>query len=513
MPPILDLTNRFPSTSVRKEDERNMRRIALLAAACIATAWPPALTRAEHPSPTASLARLLDKLPHASAKCSALIVDLDSGKTVYSRNAADLLIPASNQKLLVQAAAVDAATDDWAFVTRIGIRDSDLFIVGDGDPGFGDPNIAQAKGENPATVLDRWANALRSAGHSRIAGDLVVDVSIFDDQFVHPDWEKSDLVKWYGAPVGGLNFNDNCVEITAWPGASGAAAVWSVFPPCSLIKLTNKCVSKPGAKNATPVVGRHPGTWDFVLSGQVAKRGTLQSISIPEPNHFAATVIREHLAAKGITVNGRLRFDRLRRHGHELPSDCRVIAEHRTPLADVLARIGHDSQNLFAEAMMKRLGYAWSIQNGASQPIGSWPTGRQAILATLERAGCDIKRMTVADGSGLSRTNRASAQDFVNLLQFMHRHPRRQQFINSMGGNRTGGALVKRFRDIDGDVYAKTGYMSGVRSLSGYVRTNDDHWYAFSIIFNSFPGQSTPYFQIQEKVCKVLAGTARNRPS
>jgi D-alanyl-D-alanine carboxypeptidase/D-alanyl-D-alanine-endopeptidase (penicillin-binding protein 4) len=277
--------------------------------------------------------------------------------------------------------------------------------------------------------------------------------------------------------------------------------------------LTNKCISKPGAKSATPVIARHPGTFDFVLSGQVAKRGTLQSISIPQPNLFAATAIREHLAAKGVTVAGRLRFERLRRGGHELASECRVIAEHRTPLADVLARIGHDSQNLFAKAMMKRLGYEGSMQRGASNSVGSWQTGRQAILGTLSRAGCDTIRMVVADGSGLARTNRASAQDFVSLLQYMHSHPRRQQFINSLGGNRTGGALVKRFSNIAGDVFAKTGYMSGVRSLSGYVRTTDDHWYAFSIIFNGFPGQSTPYFQIQEKVCKALADTARNGPS
>ena len=461
---------------------------------------------------TAELRQVLSHLPDRHVTCGAMIVDLQTGKTVYSRSPEASLVPASNEKLLVMAAAIEMLSPDAVFRTILAVRGDDLVIIGGGDPALGDERLAEARGEVPLAFLDRWARALQAAGRDSMTGDVVVDATVFDDHFAHPEWEPADLVKWYGAPVGGLNLCGNCVELTVWPDPGGdSAARWSLLPPCSAVEVINRCRSTPGAKKSVPVVGRKPGTFELVLSGKVGRRAKLQSVAIPDPLLFAATAIREGLEARGVTVAGGLRFERVLLRGGHLPADCVIIVEESTPLADVLRRVGVNSQNMFAEALMKRLGYEWARScggdpaDGTGRAVGSWPTGRQALNGFLTRTGCDPAMMVISDASGLSRANRVSAADFVRVLRYMYAHPRRELFVSSLAGNRTGGTLRKRMQNLAGDVCAKTGYMRGIRTLSGYVVTRDGRWYAFSVLFNGFKGSSAPYNKLHDRVCEVLS--------
>lgn len=469
---------------------------------------PMAVADANRDTVDRRIAKLLDHLPHTRTQISAMVVDADSGAVLYQRNADDVLIPASNQKLLVLAAAADYLADhDAAYVTRLAVRGDDLIIIGDGDPGLGDRSLAESRGQQPLDFVAAWAAAAKQNGLAT-ANNLIVDASVLDQQFVHPDWEQSDLLKWYGAPIGGLNLNDNCVEITVWPDSrAGADAIWSLFPACPLAKVENRCKSAPGGsrKNNEPVIGRRLDAFELALSGTVSERGTLQSIPVPQPNLFAASAIRAELARLGVTVRGDIRFERVADEQGRLPDSVRVIAEVRTPLTDVMARIGHDSQNMFAESLAKRLGYEHDLSHFANQPIGSWDSARRAMTETLTRAGVDVSRVRIADASGLSRENRLSASDMIALLRFMLHHPKRDLFLESLAGNETGGRLQSIFSSVDGEIFAKTGYMRGIRSLSGLVRSAGGRWYAFSIIFNGFSGPSTPYFQIQQDVARMLA--------
>lgn len=479
-----------------------MPTILALAAAALAC-WGP-VARAD--APGEAIDRLLHNLPDKRATCAALVVDLATGESVYARAENRKLLPASNQKLLVMACAVHMFDESGAYRTQLARHGDDLVLVGDGDPGLGDRTLAEHHNIEPTRFIDDWASALTRQGHTSIAGDLVVDASILDQQFVHPSWEAADLLKWYGAPVGGLNFNDNCVELTVWPGRRpGTDAVWSAYPPCSLMTVTNRCKSAVQADREVPLVTRRAESFEMVLSGRVSRRSTLQSISVPNPNRFAATAIREQLAAKGIEIAGRLRFETVRTPDGKLPTDFVPVAEHVTPLPDVLQRVGIDSQNMFAEALLKRLGYEWAKQQADGRATGSWANGQRAIGEMLQHAGCDPSSIAVVDGSGLSRDNRITATALVRVLSYMFQHPRRDMFVQSLAGNRTGGRLRNRLADVKGDVYAKTGYMRGVRTLSGYVKTPDDRWYAFSVLFNGFRGSSGPFNKIHTRICRILA--------
>lgn len=494
-------------------DSRLKRRFSKsLCLAWLAAVAPAAAEPAARPNDALAteLDRLLGHLPQASAVCSAVVKDLATGAVLYELNADRPLIPASNAKLFALAAAIDELGSDFAFRTVVARRGRDLIIFGDGDPALGDPRLCEADGEPITAVFARWAAALAKTGRTTIEGDLIIDESIFDGQHYHPQWDRADLNKWYGAPVGALNFHDNCIDVTVWPAAEpGQPALWNVAPPTTIVKIVNQCKSG-GRGNA--VIARPDFTFEYKLNGNCSRRGTLQSVPVPDPGEFFASALQHALRANGVTVQGRIRRERVRTADGHVPADCDVVATQVTPLPIVTSRIGKNSQNLFAECLLKRLGYEWSKRQGQARPVGSWETGRSAVEAFLARAGASTEGLVISDASGLSRANRASAADFVRVLAYMHRRPGWEAFYDSLSVGGRDGSLRKRMTDISGSVHAKTGYVRGVRTLSGYVETRGGRLLCFSVLFNGIRGRTAPYNKIHDDVCRLLAAWEGQAP-
>lgn len=471
--------------------------------AALALLADPAAAAGE--SPPAALHRLLTRLPQANAVCGARVLDLVSGQVWSDVNADEPLLPASNAKVVVLAAAVDQLGPGFTFRTVLAVRGEDLVLIGDGDPALGDEKIAEARGQEQ-DVFRIWAERLTDLGVTSVPGDLILDETVFDDRWVHPTWEAGDLKKWYAAPVGGLNYNDNCVDVTIWPAETpGAPVLWASIPRADVIQLDNRCLS--GGKG-TPIIDRPKPTFEFVVKGRCNKRWKFPAVAVPDPGLLAGSALRTALAERGISIAGRIRRQRVRRPDGSLPADCRVLTEHTTPLAAVLARTGRDSQNLFAECLMKRLGYEWARRQGRPHPQGTWHTGRQALAELLARAGAGGGATALVDASGLSRENRATAADLVAVLAYMYRHSQRELFVNSLSEAGDNGSLRRRLQGLEGSVYAKTGYIRGVRTLSGYAVTPEGRWRAFSVLFNGFKGGSAPFNSLHDEVCRVLASDA-----
>ncbi len=447
--------------------------------------------------------RLLANLPDPAVACSARIVDLDSGQALAAVGSTVPLLPASTAKVFVLAAAIDVLGPDFAFRTVLVRRGPDLVLIGDGDPALGDLKVAEARGVSQDAALGHWAQALLSQGVTTIAGDLVIDDSLFDGAFIHPDWEPGDVKKWFAAPVGALNYNGNCIDVTIEPAAEAGAPVrWETVPRTDLIEVVNRC--KSGGKG-TPLIDRPQADFRFVISGRCPKRWPFPPVPVADPGLLAGGALRTALADHGIAIVGQIRRERVRTAGGQLPPECQVVGEWVTPLPLVLARAGKDSQNMFAECLLKRLGYEWSRRQGHADPQGTWATGRSAVEEFLVRAGADPNRVTLADGSGLSRSNRCSADDLVAVLAYMYRHPQRDLYCNSLSSAGSDGTLRKRLTGLPGQVYAKTGYLSGTRTLSGYAVTPQGRWRAFAVLFNGFKGGAAPYNTIHDEICRMLA--------
>ncbi len=458
------------------------------------------------PQLQADLRSALAKLPHPSATVGACVIDLASDRLVFAQNADAPMTPASAMKLFAMTAALAELGPQFAFDSVLTTDGRNLIVIGDGDPGFGDEKLHKSRRETIATPFERWAEALRKNGLTSLPGELVIDETIFDDQRLHPSWERADLDNWYAAPVAGLNFNDNCLDFTVTPAAKGGAPVFvSVQPPTTLAKIINTC--KSGGKG-TPTLHHAFDTFEYAVSGRCGKRSELGSVSFPDPGLLFADSFRQALRHAGITIRGPLRRERVR--GLD---GLAVLARHETPLADVLSRAGKDSQNMFAEALLKRAGYEWAKRRGAPDPQGSWRLGGEAVMDMLRRAGIETHGLVVADGSGLSRLNACTARQLAALLAWTYRQPFGPLLHDSLAVAGVDGSLRKRLKDADGRVHAKTGTMRGIRALAGYVDSDAGPRYAFAVVFNGYPGGSAPYKAIQDRFCRELADACETRGS
>ena len=448
--------------------------------------------------------------PHTEVRLGACVIDLATGETVFVENADMPLTPASSMKLFVMAAALSELGPDFEFQTIFATDGTDIVVIGDGDPATGDEKLHEDRGGSITADFERWGTILLDTGVSTIPGDLVIDESIFDDQWVHPSWDEEDLDNWYAAPVGGLNFNDNCIDITVSPAKRRDAPVLVSFKPeTTLVRIINKCRS---GGEGTPVLHHPPDSFQYIIHGRCSKRWPFGSVSFPDPGLLFADSLRTVLANRGIKVAGTIQRKRVRLPNGTLPASLRVLARRRTPLSDLLRRVGKDSQNLFAECLLKRTGFAWAQRRGDSNPQGSWSLGREAVLAFVRQANIDVRGLVLADGSGLSRENSCTARQLASLLAWTHKEGKGRLLHESLSVAGVDGSLRKRLRDLPGRVHAKTGTMRGIRTLAGFVNAEAGPRYAFAVLFNGYKGPSTPYKQIQDRICRVLAGTPTPGP-
>jgi len=433
-------------------------------------------------------------------------------EVVFQRRADELFKPASNQKVLTTAAAACLLPPDFTYRTVLGMRGDDLVVVGAGDPSIGDPRYARQAGEPVTAVFHSWAQKLKSAGLEEIPGNLLIDDSIFDDRFQPPGWSaQHGDTRWYTAGVGGLNFNDNCVDVIIRPSTPGRPAEVQLVPPTTWVQLVNQSVT---AARGEPVVARTgSGPIRIVVSGQVSKANDPQdplSIAVPDPGAFFASAMRTSLAAQGVRIRGEIRRQRVRGADGSLPADLRIIATHERRLADLFWRANKCSLNLFAEAMLKTLGAC--DRSGQVRGQGSFENGRAAIGAFLASLGVSAERYVIADGSGLSHENRITPAALAAVLAHMDAHPRAREYRESLAQpGEAVGTLRRRMTDLKGRVFAKTGYVAGVSALSGYVLGPQGRRYAFVVLCNDTgrSGGANPR-AVQDEVCRILAGWTGN---
>jgi D-alanyl-D-alanine carboxypeptidase/D-alanyl-D-alanine-endopeptidase (penicillin-binding protein 4) len=372
-------------------------------------------------------------------------------------------------KTITSAAGLARFGADHEFETYLAIQGDDLWVIGTGDPGIGDPRLASDKGELPTAVFDRWADQLEQRGLTRIQGDLVYDDYALDKWWLHPAW-GDDIVHWYAAPLSGLNLHDNCIDITIKPTQPGRPVTWTVMPPVRNITVINNCVT--GDQHA-PRVDKQLGSNTYVLSGSASKEQVLKSKPVEDPGAFFADALRTHLASRGITVSGATRRAEQPKYGQPHDRAVEIIATHKSPLRDVIRRINANSQNFFADAMLKLSGQDYAARLGRTVP-GTWEDGSAASRKFIRDLGINDLPLFVDDGSGLSRQNKVTARILTDMFIAMSRRGDFDVYRESMAISGTAGSLHNRMLNIKGRVYGKTGYISEVRALSGYLK--DQRW-------------------------------------
>lgn len=483
-------------------------RVYVLACLSVVLAGCAGPRIAHDPKLAAQLDPVLDRYADQGAVLHARVIELPGRCEIYARRTDEPCTPASNFKLLTSTAGLDMFGSKHTFKTYLALDGDDLWLIGTGDPGCGDYRLARAAGKTPISMLQEWAAALEQRGIRRIAGDLIYyDAELETSPKVHPTWPAGWLLHWYAAPTAGLNFNDNSVDITVSPTEPGKPVRYDVMPPTQGVKVINECVT---ADTNTPTIVKLVGGNIYKLSGGCSEKTELKSKPVDDPGAFFADALRTQLAASGISVAGRIRRSPAPLDGVMPPPPAKVVAIHETAIQDVLSRINKNSQNLFAECLCKMTGQAYEARHGRRVP-GSWENGGRALRAFLRKNGIDPRALVPVDGSGLSPRNRATTRMLTDLLAVMYSRPDRDAYMASLTVCGVDGSLKDRMPDLKGRVLGKTGYIGGVSSTSGYIRTRTGRWLAFSFVYNNIPERNDddtdvkPYTELQDQACRILA--------
>ena len=305
------------------------------------------------------------------------------------------------------------------------------------------------------TVFTTWATGLAQK-QFRSARNLLIDDSVFDDQFLHPNWPADQTQKRYMAEIAGLNLNaGNCLDVYVRPGGYGRVVGYSTDPATGYVTIKNTCVG--GGDNAV-WLSRDPGSNNLVLRGTARSGNDVPvPVTVHDPPMYAGTVLAESLQEAGISIGGQVKRDRSMREAflkaqQSGDKSWALLAVHETPLASVIDRANKDSMNLYAECLCKRLGFAKLGQ-------GTWQNGTAAVRDFLASLQIPSSQYTLDDGCGLSKNNAVSARAIVSVLTHDYYSANSSVWMSSLAVAGEDGTLLERFRgmDLKGRVIAKTG--------------------------------------------------------
>src|SRR6266568_3443847 len=447
------------------------------------------------------------------------ITSATNGKVLYSLNADKLFTPASNTKLFTTAAALALIGPDYKFRTtvetagtldRYGRLNGDLLLVGRGDPNLSGRelpyDLRTQRNDHPIQALEMLADALVQKGVKYVDGDIVADDSYFAFERYGEGWSQDDLVWDYGAPVSALTINDNVIFVNILPADRvGERAFVHITPFADYYRIDNRIITTPVGTVRKIFINREPGSTVLTLWGNTPldDAGANEALALEDPAEFAAALFRQLLEKRGIVIYGRQHTRHtelasistftvtaiapsISRGGDEpsrsLQNQPLVLASYQSkPLIEDLRVINKVSQNLHAEILLRLLGR----EKGTA---GTVEGGLEVLRGFLNQAGVPNDQYVFYDGSGLSRQNLVTPHAVVQLLRYAALQPWGASFRDTLPVSGIDGSLSDRFKSLDlqGRIYAKTGALGGVKSLSGYVTTKHGEQFAFSILTNNF---------------------------
>jgi len=448
-------------------------------------------------------------LKHAEWSVYAKYVD--SGKEIVSYNEEKSLTPASGQKVFTSSAALEILGKNYRFVTKLfydgKIIDSTLYgnvyIKGDGDPTLGSSRV---KGSLPLdSLMQTWQNALEQKGIKRIKGAVIADDFFFSRVPIPGQWYWMDIGNYYASDASALTIHDNLYKLYFKRSDSVGVRVKVLRTEPAITGLVFENHIKTGTVNSSDngYIYRAPKQYHAVLRGTIpaGKSEFFIKGSIPEPPLFAVRYFTEYLNKHGIIVTKQAAMLKKKKGYNRL----KLITQTFSPtLKDIIYILNKKSFNLYAEQLLRMIGLK-------KEGEGSIAKGIKAIKDFLKENRIGTDGLNLYDGSGLSRSNTITAKIMVSLLIKMTKSKNFNTLYNSfsiagdtndVGNFRTFGIGTA----IANNARIKSGYMSGVRSHSGYLKDKKGRLIAFSMIANNF---TCPYKQIDNIHKQIMIELAK----
>jgi len=431
------------------------------------------------------------------------VVRLRDGKVLFKLNEDHLFTPASNMKLFTAAVALEKLGPDFIFRTTVETdaapdsqgRVNDLSLVGRGDPNLGSralPYHLKTERKSPAEEAFReLADQAVARGVRQVRGNLVADDTYFVFQPYSHDWSEGDLEWGYGAPVTALAFNDNALALHVQPAAAaGQKALISLDPVTDYYQFDNRVETIAAGGAQLIHVERAPGSMQLNIWGEIPLGASSEddTVSIENPSQLIGEMFLKLLEARGVRVAGHVvvrhlnPIDAATSTDSPRPSVAKAtLAEHDSlPLREDIKVTLKVSQNLHAEMLLRTLAHE-------AKNSGSVGTGLELLRDFVTQVGIPQDEYFFTDGSGLSRRALVAPEAVVKLLEYMARSPRFATFYDCLPVAGSDGTLTERFigSPAAGRIHAKTGTISHVNALSGYMDLPSGERLAFSIFGNA----------------------------
>ncbi|HSG09087.1 MAG TPA: D-alanyl-D-alanine carboxypeptidase/D-alanyl-D-alanine-endopeptidase [Longimicrobiales bacterium] len=469
-----------------------------------------------HASYRKQIDAVLDAPPLDQVHFGILAVDAASGRTLYARDAHRKFVPASNQKILVTSAALSLLGPGYRYESALwsdgpfadGVLDGDLVLVGTGDPTLSRP--FWPSGEE---ALQALADSLLAAGVRRVTGALVVDATRWDSTTVGPTWEVEDLPFAYGSTGGAFALDHGEITVVARGGEVEGDPATVSWTPLGSHDFVVAHLSTAPSDSSTRVRSDYlPESHKLVLEGRVAAAATdTLRFALRDPVRQAVATLARILDQRGIEVDGgsRVTWDATAAvtaacaaGGSAACPEARRIAGLRSPpLSEIVEAILEPSQNWMTEQLIRTLGAELGDR-------GSWKAGTDVVTSFLvDEVGIDSLDVAPRDGSGLSAHNLVTPRALVRTLQYMAAGPNGEIYRHAMAEpGEEDSTLERRLTELQGRVFAKTGTISNVNSLSGYLVGQDGREVVFSLLSNGSGLPSSRVRAALDDVIKVLAG-------
>jgi len=426
--------------------------------------------------------KILQSIPKealSNGRLGVVVKSLTTDELIFQYNPDKLFVPASNVKVLTSVTALSILKPDYRFKTVFysggdvtqGVIHGGLYIKG-----YGDPTLS-------TQYLETIAEEFKSLGVKEIKGGIIVDDSYFDNVRYGKGWKEKWKGDVFSPPISALSLNYNTFYIKVYPSKPGRIPIVALEPKGTNVNVINKAIT-------TNKGGRLTAVWleggkTIKLDGSISRRTPSYTLEITtrNPTLYAGSAFKRILDDAGIRVEGYVTVG-------VVPDWAGVLYTHFSdPLYLIIAEFNKNSVNIIGENIIKTLG-ATII----GEP-GTWEKGTQVVSNFLHEIGIKDS-FEIFDGSGLSLLNRVSPNAITDVLEYAYNNQVISlKFLNSLSIGGVDGTLKKRFRrsEVEGRVMAKTGHLSNVNALSGYLFTKSGDVLVFSILANGLGSKATSF--------------------
>ena len=457
---------------------------------------PPVVGKPLSNSNQQALSKALKKSKGLAGEYGIHVADVETGETLFEVNGQQALNLASNGKLISTAAAIARWGSNHRFETQVygaldanGVVNGHLYLRGGGDPGL------------HASDMESISKTLYAKGVRKVTGSVVVDDSVYGSEHLPPAYDQKQTDASYRSSAGALNVNHNTVAISFRPGKSiGAKPIVGVRPGHTYPRIKNTAKTVKGKREGLVIrSGRDDYGMYYAVTGTIGKRGKPGAVRkrVDDPGIFAGGVFLEALRKTGIEVANKTVLR------ESVPSDQVPLQTYASQsLLQLITEVNETSNNMMAETLFLGLGTSGTAN-------ASWSEAQKATQRFLEKAGLPAEGFTFLNGSGLYDADFLSANQMTDFLQWSHRQEWGVKWRKSLPVGGKTGTLSGRLKGegVRGRVFAKTGTLNEVVTLSGYIETRSGRTLAFAFLFNDVkPGKPNlrRVRRIQDALCGIL---------